>query len=69
VFQRYLAQKLEKSYPINDNLNVLIDLLMTDPRWDIKFLGMRIMIEGLALGAFGTLRAATTDQLSANALL
>ena len=63
VFHRYLSQKLEKSYPINDNLYVLIDLLMTDPRWDIKFLGMQIMIEGLALGAFGTICAATKEPL------
>ena len=32
---------------------------MTDGRWDLKFLGMQIMIEGLALGAFGTIRART----------
>ncbi len=63
VFHRYLSEKLQKSYPINDNLYVMLDLLMTDPRWDIKFLGMQIMIEGLALGAFGTIRAATKEPL------
>jgi hypothetical protein len=34
---------------------VIIDSLMTDGRWDMKFLGMQIMVEGLALGAFGTI--------------
>ncbi len=47
--------KLEKLYQINDNLFVIIDALMSDSRWDMKFLGMQIMVEGLALGAFGTL--------------
>ena len=63
VFHRYLTDKLGKLYPINDNLYTIIDALMTDGRWDLKFLGMQIMIEGLALGAFGTMRAATREPL------
>lgn len=63
VFHRYLTQKLEKLYQINDNLYVVIDALMTSADWDLKFLGMQIMIEGLALGAFGTLRASTKEPL------
>lgn len=63
VFHRYLDEKLEKLYQINDNLFVLIDVLMRDGRWDVKFLGMQIMIEGLALGAFGTIRANTQEPL------
>jgi hypothetical protein len=63
VFHTYLTQKLEKLYEINDNLYVVIDALMTDSRWDFKFLGMQIMIEGLALGAFGTIRQMTKEPL------
>jgi hypothetical protein len=63
VFHRYLTEKLGKLYQINDNLYVIIDALMTDSRWDLKFLGMQIMIEGLALGAFGTIRASTKEPL------
>lgn len=63
VFLRYLDTKLEKTYQINDNLFVIIDDLLTDSRWDIKFLGMQIMIEGLALGAFGTLHNNTREPL------
>lgn len=63
VFHGYLDRKLEKLYEINDNLYVIIDALMTDSRWDIKFLGMQIMIEGLALGAFGSIRVATREPL------
>ena len=63
VFHRYLDTKLEKLYQINDNLFVIIDALMTDSRWDMKFLGMQIMVEGLALGAFGMIRMNTPDPL------
>ena len=63
VFHRYLDEKLNKLYQINDNLFVIIDSLMTDGRWDMKFLGMQIMVEGLALGAFGTLYKMTKEPL------
>jgi len=63
VFHTYLTQKLEKLYTIDDNLYVVIDALMTDSRWDMKFLGMQIMIEGLALGAFGAIRQVTGEPL------
>jgi hypothetical protein len=52
-----------KLYQINDNLFVIIDALMSDARWDMKFLGMQIMVEGLALGAFGTLYKQTSEPL------
>jgi hypothetical protein len=63
VFHRYLSEKLGKMYPINDNLFVIIDALMTDARWDMKFLGMQIMVEGVALGAFSFLYQSTTEPL------
>ncbi len=63
VFHRYLDTKLNKLYQINDNLFVIIDALMRDSRWDMKFLGMQIMVEGLALGAFSTLYRQTKEPL------
>lgn len=63
VFNRYLEEKLEKRYTINDNLFVILDAIVHDARWDIKFLGMQILVEGLALGAFGTMRSATQEPL------
>jgi hypothetical protein len=63
VFRRYTEDKLGKLYTINDNLFVIIDALMRDSRWDMKFLGMQIMVEGLALGAFGALYKATSEPL------
>jgi hypothetical protein len=63
VFHRYVTGKLGKLYAINDNLFVIVDALMTDARWDMKFLGMQIMVEGLALGAFGTIYKITHEPL------
>lgn len=63
VFLRYIDTKLNKLYQINDNLFVILDQLMTDSRWDMKFLGMQIMVEGLALGAFSNLHFHTREPL------
>jgi hypothetical protein len=63
AFYTYLSTKLERLYQINDNLYVVIDALMTDSRWDLKFLGMQIMVEGLALGAFATIRQLVDEPL------
>ncbi len=63
AFRRYLETKLGRVYQVNDNLFVLIDALMTDRRWDMKFLGMQIMVEGLALGAFGALYKQSKEPL------
>ena len=53
VFSRYLNEKLGGPYRINANLKALIDQILTDSRWDMKYLGMQIMVEGLAIAAFG----------------
>jgi hypothetical protein len=68
VFLKYLEKKLNRLYQINDNLFVIIDQLMTDSRWDMKFLGMQIMVEGLALGAFSNLFHHTREPLLKNLL-
>ena len=63
VFNRYLQEKVGFHYPINPNLKALLDKILTDERWDLKFIGMQIIIEGLALAAFQMLKAITKDPL------
>jgi len=63
VFDRYLHEKVGFSYPINPHLKTLLDLILKDSRWDMKFLGMQIMVEGLALAAFGVTRATIFEPL------
>lgn len=55
VFAKYVNEKLEWEWPINPNLKELLDATITDSRWDFKFLGMQVIIEGLAMAAFGSL--------------
>ena len=54
VFARYLQRIHGLEYPCNKNLKALLDKTLTDPRRDLKFIGMQIVIEGLALAAFQT---------------
>ena len=54
VFARYIKEIHGIEYPINKNLKALIDKILSDERWDLKFIGMQIIIEGLALAAFQT---------------
>ena len=63
VFARYIEEKLGHSYGINQNLGSLLDTIVVDNRWDITYLGMQIMVEGLALAAFGFLHAMTNEPL------
>ena len=63
VFNRYLQEKIGMHYPINKNLKLLLDKILTDERWDLKFIGMQIIIEGLALAAFQMLKGLSKDPL------
>ena len=63
VFARYLDEKLGHQHRINDNLKQILDDILTDTRWDIVYLGMQIMVEGLALAAFGLMHQITTEPL------
>ena len=50
-------------YPMNAHLGALIDDVLADSRWDITYLGMQILIEGLALAAFGAMYQTSSEQL------
>ena len=53
VYRRYLTEKLPFAFPVNPHLHTLLTQIIRDPRWDVTYLGMQIMVEGLALAAFG----------------
>ena len=63
VFAKYLDEKLSGHYPINAHLKMLLDDIISDNRWDMTYLGMQIMVEGLALAAFGFIHQLTTEPL------
>lgn len=63
VFSKYLDEKLSGHYPMNAHLGLLLDDIVRDSRWDITYLGMQIMVEGLALAAFGFIHMMTQEPL------
>src|SRR3989442_5803260 len=63
VFSRYLRDKLEWQWPVNENLKELLDATITDGRGGFKYPGIQIIIEGLAMAAFGNLFQITQEPL------
>jgi len=63
VYERYLREKVELTYPINEHLRALLDSILSDPRWDMKYLGMQILVEGLAMAAFKFLHTFSREPL------
>ena len=64
VYSRYLYEKLELAYPVNGNLQSLLDDAISDRRWDMTYLAMQVLIEGLALAAFGLIRNQAQEPLA-----
>jgi hypothetical protein len=63
VFARYLEEKLDGGFQVNAHLRMLLDDIINDSRWDMTYLGMQVMVEGLALAAFGFLHQLTAEPL------
>jgi hypothetical protein len=59
-----LLNKIGLAYPINENLKGILNDVLTDSRWDMTYLGMQVLIEGLALAAFGLIRTFTENDLA-----
>jgi hypothetical protein len=56
LYSRFLREKVGLYYPMNDDLGKLLGDALSDSRWDFPYLGMQVLIEGLALAAFGVHR-------------
>jgi hypothetical protein len=52
VYERYLREKLGTVYPVDASLKSVFDTILSDARFDMKYLGMQVLVEGLALAAF-----------------
>jgi P-aminobenzoate N-oxygenase AurF len=63
VYSRYLHEKVRLVYPLNESLGALLQDVVADARWDMTYLGMQVIIEGLALAAFGLIRNMATEPL------
>jgi hypothetical protein len=63
LYQRFIRDKIGLYYPINDDLARLLADALSDSRWDLPYLGMQVLIEGLALAAFGVHRDVAANPL------
>jgi hypothetical protein len=63
AYELYLNNKVEMTFPISPHLRELLDEILREKRWDMKYLGMQIMVEGLALAAFGFIHQTTREPL------
>lgn len=63
TYKRFV-EKIGVSYPITGPLKTLLDQVLRDSRWDMTYLGMQVVIEGLALAAFANIRDHAKDPLA-----
>jgi hypothetical protein len=63
LYHRFIRDKIGVYYPINPDLARLLGDALSDSRWDMPYLGMQVLIEGLALAAFGVHRDITANPL------
>jgi len=63
AYARYAREKMEWEFPISPHLAGLLGDVMRDSRWDFTYLGMQVVIEGLALAAFGLQYKLSPDPL------
>jgi para-aminobenzoate N-oxygenase AurF len=65
TYSRLLHEKFELAYPITPALKSLLNDVLRDSRWDMTYLGMQVLIEGLALAAFADIRDNAKNSLAA----
>src|SRR6266436_4435373 len=65
AYSRLLHEKFELAYPITHGLSALLEQGLSDSRWDMTYLTMQILIEGLALAAFQRIRDQSKNPLAA----
>ena len=63
AFSRYIHLRWGRPYPVGDGLGRLLAELVTAPEVYKKLVGMQMLVEGLAMGAFASIHSATNDPL------
>ncbi len=61
VFEKYV-KKLHKIYPVDPLLKALLDEILATNSWELKLVGMQMLVEGLAIAAFNVMRRQTADE-------
>jgi para-aminobenzoate N-oxygenase AurF len=64
AYSRLLHEKFQLAYPMTQPLKEMLDQVIRDSRWDYTYLGMQVLIEGLALAAFALIRDFSANPLA-----
>jgi P-aminobenzoate N-oxygenase AurF len=64
TFSRFLHEKIGTLFPMNNDLASLLQDALEAKEWDYAYLGMQVLIEGLALAAFGVMRDIAENPLA-----
>jgi hypothetical protein len=65
AYSRLLHEKFEMVFPINKSLQALLADVIEHRDWDMTYLGMQVVIEGLALASFQSIRDKAQNRLAA----
>ncbi len=63
AYKKYLTG-FGVAYPMTAPLQTLVDQALRDSRWDMTYLAMQVVIEGLALAAFNNIREMAQNPLA-----
>lgn len=63
VFYRYLHEKVQKEYALSDTTRSIFENILSESRWDLKYLGLQVILEGLAMGLFTRMYQSAKDPL------
>jgi len=62
VFHRYI-ERLHRVYPIDPTLQAVLNQILEADLWQMKCVGMQVIVEGLAMGSFRIMKEGSRDQL------
>ncbi len=62
VFHRYI-KRLHHVYPIDPTLQAVLNQILEADLWQMKCVGMQVIVEGLAMGSFKIMKEGSRDQL------
>ena len=62
VFHRYI-KRLDQVYPIDPTLQAVLNQILEADMWQMKCVGMQVIVESLAMGSFKLMKKGSRDEL------
>lgn len=65
TMSKYIAERYGCVYPIGEGVKNIFDIALSSKEWDLKFIIVQIVVEGLAVSTFQLVKGNTNDSLLA----